>query len=157
MTIKFNMENRGLQSAIKKMSKRLDAIQNKRPMYKAASVVMLNWIDKNFKAEGKNHENSSLHWKKLSRITVKKRRKNTTTILQDTGRLKQGWDIFSSNNKATVRSKVNYSEIHEKGGASIIEGVTVTVPQRKILPTQQQGLKIVMPAIQHYIKKNVIR
>lgn len=155
MTIKIRMMPRGISRAVTNFKRRSEALgKNKRQMFKIAAVQTLNWIDKNFKAEGKLHDDNSLHWKPLSKTTVALRRKHTTTILQDTGRLKSGWDIQVLGNNATVRSRVNYSSLHEFGGTAQLGGKTFRVPKRKILPDDKQALKIVVPAVEKYLKKN---
>lgn len=156
MAIQFRMLPRGILKAVNNFKKRQSALQvsQKRKMFKQAAVVTLNWIDKNFKAEGGLHEDKQLKWKPLKPVTIALRRKNTDTILQDTGRLKSGWDIHVQGAGASVRSRVGYSSLHEKGGTSAFRGKTVKIPQRKILPTERQALKIVSPVVERYLKKN---
>jgi len=133
-----------------------DKLNNMRPAHLQAAVVLDGWIQRNFKAEGGLHKDASLKWKPLSPITKNLRRgEEPFKILQDTGRLKTGWDIFATSKSGFVKSRVTYSSLHEKGGTSVLNGKSFKVPQRKIFPTIKQGGKIVLPVYQRYIRKQI--
>lgn len=57
-----------------------------RTLLKIGGLRLLRWIDQNFKQEGAEKK-----WKALAPSTVAGRRKNSSRILQDTGRLRQSF------------------------------------------------------------------
>lgn len=125
-------------------------LKNMRAVNMRAAVVYDQWIKKNFRDQGRNHENSSLRWKPLAESTLDGRRKgkkkDPSKILRDTDNLMMRWQITADNKKAVVQSLVNYSSFHEKG-------VRGRLPRRKIFPTDVQGRKIVNPVYKQYMDK----
>ena len=97
-------------------------ISNMRPAHLQAATTLFRWIQRNFKAEGHLHEDKTLHWLPLSPLTKEMRRGiEPYKILQDTGRLKQGWDIYATPKSGFVKSRVEYSDTHEYGGTTTFE------------------------------------
>lgn len=60
-----------------------------RKMLRLVGLRKLKWIADNFRAEGLERK-----WKPLTASTVAARRKNSSKILQDTGRLRQSFEIL---------------------------------------------------------------
>jgi len=127
----------------------------------AAAIALRRWIDLNFKAEGARHENSFGPWKPLHPVTIEKRRQGkgsgTAKILQDTGALRSRWEVRANRSFGEVESRQDYSRIHENGGIAMIDGRTVKVPRRKILPGVGQTKKIALKAYQGFVDKVVVK
>ena len=155
MAVRFRVNPSGINRVLRDFNARRRTLNDKKALAKVAAVIILNWIDRNFTAKGKKHENSSLHWKELSDATIAMSTRNRTKqdILQDTGRLKQAWIIHSFKTKAVVQSKVEYSGAHERGGLVQIRGRSARIPQRKILPTQKHAEKMIIPGIKRYLRQ----
>ncbi len=70
----------------------------------------LNWIDKNFRAGGLETK-----WKKLSPNTIAGRRKGSSAILQDTGKLRQSFVDTVFGNRVSVGTKNKIAGFHHFG------------------------------------------
>jgi len=170
------MKARGAKKAAQNLGLDIDIIQRgMQPAHKAAAIQLFGWIQKNFDAEGKLHDKSSLHWPKLKPATVAGRRKGKSKakafgsgqdaggrtrnekgqfasrvkILQDTGRLKGGFDVTANPKRGRVENRVRYSVIHEGGWPA------KKIPQRKMYPTIKQGKKIAIPAYQKFFERKM--
>lgn len=130
---------------------------NLEPTNRKAAIVLDQWTQRNFKAEGGLHENQRLKWKPLSPVTIKFRRRGGDKPLQDTGRLKNSFVVSAVNEFGLVQSRVSYANLHEFGGFSSFRGVRVKIPQRKMLPEEDQGFKLVRPVYQKYVNSIVGR
>lgn len=78
---------------LKETQKEMRRIGAKFAMRKYLDLIgnhLLDWVDTNFKTEGKA-PGRLLSWKKLSPNTIAGRRKGSKKVLQDTGRLKQSF------------------------------------------------------------------
>jgi len=135
----------------------LRSIRDRRKVLLASAVAVDKWIQKNFEAEGRNHKNPKYHWKELSEVTIEMRRarlggrgSGNEKILKDRGNLKRNWQISANNNHGIVKSKVNYSSLHENGGTVSFRGKRVKVPQRKIFPDKKQLNEIINPVFELY-------
>ncbi len=118
----------------------------------AAAVTIQKWVIKNIDAEGRLHNSSQFRWPPLSPATIAARRTGPNATLspkplQDTGRLKQSFQVSATEQFGLVQSRVNYASVHEDG--------TKNVPQRKLFPTSRQGEELVKPAYEAFIKKAV--
>ena len=142
----------------KKLKKRLDKAlkgmgnKPKKMANMGAAINLERWVKKNFQANGRLHDDSSLAWKPLKPSTIKARRQGkkknlSEKILRDTGNLQSRWDTKATVTYGELKSRQNYSHFHEEG--------TKRIPQRKILPEADQGLDIVIPAYEKMIKKAV--
>lgn len=103
---------------------------------KAISLEQLQWIDKNFRAQGLEKR-----WKPLRPATLKRRRKGPGSgsgqILQDTGRLKGSFVLGGPDGvhrvtplEAEVGTNVEYADYHEQERSKPRH-----IPQRKMLPS----------------------
>jgi phage gpG-like protein len=111
----------------------------------SAIVVLSKWVQRNFQAEGGLHNNNYGPWKPLAQSTIKNRRKGSSTILQDTGRLRTSFSYKATAKGATLSNNVKYAKIHEEGKGR--------VPQRKIFPTFKQAEEIVQPVYEKFIER----
>tara|TARA_Y100000310_G_C20643172_1_gene795099 strand:- start:1228 stop:1692 length:465 start_codon:yes stop_codon:yes gene_type:complete len=118
---------------------------------KGAAILLDRWTQQNFRSEGGEHDEAALYWPPLSQATISRRRtgpgSGTAKILQDTGRLKSGFEITANRGFGRVENKVKYSVKHEFGHGRI--------PKRKMFPTIQQGEKIVFPAYREFVKRAI--
>lgn len=148
-----NLKVSGQQKFLRHVGKVPKRLSNKRGMHLSAVITYERWIKKNFRAEGKNHENGKFKWKPLKESTVERRRKGKgkgqPKILRDTGNLMLRWDRVATNTYGWLRSGVSYSSIHENGDRR--RGI----PQRKILPSDKQGRKIIKPVFEKFLKEAV--
>lgn len=147
---------KGIDKVIRKTTNRISKLNDKRPVYLMAATRYRAWIDKNFIAEGKLHDNKSLKWKPLKESTIKRRRKGKKEkedrILQDEGNLKRDWQISATRRYGKVKSGHKYSSFHEqpKGRGK------GKLPQRKIFPTEKQAWEdIILPVFNWFLKQLV--
>ena len=149
----------GLKPWARKMVRRGENISKTEVLLARAIVVYDQWVQKNFQADGKLHDSGSLHWKPLSQVTIRMRRKGKrgggAQILRDTRRLQRDWDRNWNTKQASLKSKVGYSILHERGGETIINKRRVKVPQRKIFPEKKQGQKIIKPVVDDFFKNAI--
>jgi phage gpG-like protein len=80
ITMPFEVDDKKFQQTMTILGKRN---QDTRPLLRRCQVTMIRSFLLNFRAEGRPHK-----WKPLSRLTVYGRRKQSSRILQDTGRLR---------------------------------------------------------------------
>ncbi|NJM10615.1 MAG: hypothetical protein HC889_00680 [Synechococcaceae cyanobacterium SM1_2_3] len=90
------------------------------PAMRAVGLALMSWVDRNFKQGGIESP-----WRPLSPNTVAARRKGSSAILQDTGRLKQSWTRAAGNPRVMgdvvfITSNVKYAEFHENGAGPYI-------------------------------------
>ena len=149
----------GLKPFARKLQSTSKSLSNTKRLHGEAVILYEQWVKQNFRAQGKDHDRSSLHWKKLSKTTLSIRRNrrrsptNSTIILRDSGQLSLRWSRRFDNRQAEFKSAQNYSSLHERGGTSKLGNKTFDVPQRKIFPENKQGRKIIKPAIDIYLKR----
>ncbi len=121
--------------------------------HKKAAVVLFRWIQKNFRAEGGLHDSTFGPWKPLAQSTINRRRKaggiGRPKILQDTGNLRQRWDVRGDKRSGSVKSRQDYSGDHERGIPSR------RLPQRKILPRESQAQKLVFPIFKDHVRISI--
>jgi len=142
-----------IKGLISKYDKRKKNLKNRRGVNLSAVVTIEAWIKRNFTNEGKDHDDPGLRWPPLKASTIKNRRRGrgvgSPKILQDTGNLRNRWDRKADNRSGLLRSRQNYSSIHEEGRPSR------NIPQRKIFPTKRQGQDIIRPVYEAWIDKKI--
>ena len=132
-----------LKNGLNKMAK---DIASPTVYMKKASIELYKWVQRNFNSEGALVG----HGKKWKPLALGGRLKKdgsidiTAMILQDEGTLKSSFYSFSSKNLAGVASELEYSINHDQG---------IGVPQRRILPTEDEGWKIVEPLFRVALNK----
>lgn len=132
----------------RKMVKRSENLKDIKKANLAAIVAIDSWVQRNFKSEGALAGGGS-PWKPLALSTLLNRRKEGkgAKILQDTGHLKGRWRHQASARHAVLQSGVEYGTKHETG--------TDNIPQRKILPTQEQAKPILKKIYTLFIRKGL--
>ncbi len=110
-----------------------------------------NFVQDNFKSEGRAHTGSFRGWQPLKEITKKTRRRKKQLplkILDITGKLKLSWAFKSPRkNIGILQSLSKISGIHDKG--------TKKIPQRKILPGLKDAKKIALRFFKQHVKFSV--
>ena len=138
----------GVNAAVRRLVLSSAALRDLTATNKKVGVVVLRWIDKNFKSEGAR---TGQRWQQLSAGTIKRRRsgKNKSAvkakILQDTGDLRRNWKVLATPNEVIVESQMPYARDHHYGVPSR------KLPARPILPSNKQ----VMPGLLKIYKAKV--
>lgn len=89
---------------------RMDA--DKSVLYDRFGLQVLNWVDKQFQTQGGQ---GGSPWPRLSPNTIAGRRKGSSRILQDTGRLKTSFTHRVSGRGVSVGTNVEYAPFHQFG------------------------------------------
>lgn len=99
-----------------------------------SKFIMLRSVDLNFQREGR-----PIHWKPLSEMTKKFRRKKGAgaKILQDTGRLKRSISAIPIKDGIRVGTNVQYASVLQLGGS-------IPIPARTIVPVKAKALHFFM-------------
>lgn len=135
----------------KKVQRAKDDMEKSHPAMKMIAVFLDQWVQRNFRSQGKNAHSSG--WKPLKAGGRWKgrgptRRLDTSAkILQATGRLRMSFTPFSSEDNAGIGSELSYSKPHEEGLGHL--------PQRRMLPTQRQVRQEVERRLKDWQKKVV--
>lgn len=141
----------GVNAAIARNRKRLGKLGNLETAHLKAAILLQQWVLRNFKAEGTLHEDAGLYWRPLAPATIARRRKGrgqgSVRILQDTGRLRAGFIVSADQRHGMVKNAVPYAAEHESGGGRL--------PQRKMFPTEAQGLKIVSKIFHDHVRASI--
>ena len=118
---------------------------------KQSGMLMMKSIDTNFKAQGRPAK-----WKALASSTIKARKKGSSTILQDTGTLKNSitLDVRGTKEVAIGTSLIyapthNFGRVSSKGGGG--KTSTTVIPQRKFLLFQNEDVKRIDKIFVDYI------
>lgn len=153
-------------------------LEDRRVPNRAVGAQFYAFVIKNFETEG--GETREGHWKDLAPSTIlgryrasagKKRRGTAKAglrlgltgrdiiglsglqfrILQVTGHLRQSFAPFSDQDEAGVGARasfgVDYARVHEEGSDR--------VPQRKMLPDEEQALEIGVRVYGHYVDESI--
>ena len=75
---------------------------NRAELHMRYGIQALNWVDRNFRAQGGLL--STGPWAKLKPNTIAGRRKGSALVLQDTGQLRQSYQMSFTNEQAVVGS-----------------------------------------------------
>jgi phage gpG-like protein len=129
--ISFNIDATRLRQTLERAGRAFD----KRSLLRAIGLRHLGWVIKNFDAQGALVGG----WRPLSKNTVAGRRGGSSSILQDTGRLKQSFDVERQNqdqvfdmaeNSVTVGTRVIYASAHQEGvSASTMNPILPKTPR----------------------------
>ena len=104
---------RGLREIRQRFAALRTAMSSRRELHRRWGIQTLNWVDENFRSEGKL---SGRPWAKLSENTIIGRRKKSSRILQDIGRLRQSFTSKPTTQDVRVGTDVFYAPYHEEGG-----------------------------------------
>ena len=114
--ISININSREYQERLKqfreyKLNKMLGALRDSsEPLVKSRIWMykdILEHFEKETGPEGK--------WQPLKPSTIKRRRKGSARILQDTGRLRMSISGYSDNKRAVVGTNLMYARMHQEG------------------------------------------
>jgi len=144
---------KNLEKYLGKISKKLGDL---RIPLKQAGLLMIKSIDTNFKVQGRPNK-----WKPLSQSTVKLRRRGSSAILQDTGRLKGSFALEVSNWEARIGTSIAYAPAHNFGSVTVrntawgkpTKSYVHTIPQRKFMLFQEEDKKRIDKIFSAYIGK----
>jgi phage gpG-like protein len=143
MSISFNIDSARLRQTLARAGQAFD----KRSLLRAIGLRHLGWIIKNFDTQGALVGG----WQPLSRSTVAGRRQGSSSILQDTGHLKQSFDVDRPNrdqvfdmsdNSVTVGTRVIYASAHEEGVSASVMNPILPKTQRVRAGTGPTGRPI---------------
>jgi len=136
----------GLNEIERKM-KRLGADFSKRKYLDKIGIMLLGWSGELFDKEGKAR-GRLLRWRKLKPSTIKRRRKGSSRILQDTGRLRQSfvYKVHHSNEWVEMGSADKRSPWHHFG-------IKPHLPARPLVPTAMNGREMAQEILEAYVKR----
>ena len=111
--LKLTIQLKGLKEIRQKFTALRTALSSRRELHRRWGIQTLNWVDENFRTEGRL---AGKPWAKLSPNTVAGRRKKSSRILQDAGRLRQSFTSKPTATETRVGTDVFYAPFHEEGG-----------------------------------------
>ena len=150
-----------------KLKKLGDAV-NKDRLFNAVGMRGIKWVNDNFKREG-----LEIKWKPLSPNTVANRRKGSSAILQDTGRLRQSFDYKLTPDAVIVGTQSKIASYHNDGtkpynikakkktlAFNVVGGRVFPkevrhpgLPARPLIPSPKEGESIAVTEINAIIDK----
>lgn len=121
----------------KRLAKKRAAVTDLRTPYARASVLLDQWVQKNFKTEGGKVGG----WQPFSPVTLRIMERtdpdrSPAKLLQRTGALRMSFTPFANRQRAGIGSDLPYSKTHHRG-----EG---NVPERQLLPDKGAAHREVM-------------
>ena len=112
VSVKFSL--RGISRVRNLLSRYARAIGgNRAELHQRFGVQALNWIDRNFRSEGGQLLTGP--WRKLSANTIAGRRRKSSKILQDTGRLRGSFTMQFDSTLAKISNADPNAIFHERG------------------------------------------
>jgi|3_EtaG_2_1085321.scaffolds.fasta_scaffold38935_3 phage virion morphogenesis protein len=120
----------------KRLRKMRENATNKNPLTGKVAIVMHKDVMDHFKRE----TGPDIRWQALRLSTVKRRRKGSQEILQDTGRLRASIMLKNTKTTASVFTNLKYAKIHNEGGRT---PHGVKIPQRKFLWISKDAMKLI--------------
>lgn len=137
--IEVTIEDTGLRRLMANASKEF----NVNVLLRAIALRQRKWIDDNFRGEGKLSVGG---WGPLKAATIARRRKGSSQILQDTGRLKGSFDTLDiGDTYVVVGSRLRYAATHNFGRGSI--------PARRMLPDRGQAKALATGILKATVEK----
>lgn len=128
-----------LEELRKRLAKKRAAVTNLRTPYARASVLLDQWVQRNFKTEGgkvggwapfaKNKDG-------IPYVEVRDPQRAPAALLQDTGRLLASFTPFASKDSAGIGTDLPYAKTHHEGLGN--------VPERQLIPDHNPAYKEVM-------------
>lgn len=121
----------------KRLAKKRAAVMDLRTPYARASVLLDQWVQKNFQSEGGKVGG----WAPFSPVTLKIMERTDpgrapAKLLQKTGALRLSFSPFADKKRAGIGSDLPYAKTHHKG-----EG---RIPERQLLPDKGAAYREVM-------------
>jgi len=130
-------------------------LDNRTLIYKKAVILIHGWIQRNFKEDG-GLAHPGKGWKSLRPETIWARQKGwgyykpatiDPQILRHKGFLKSKWRQTYNRRHGKVESSVDYGLAHHEGKGNL--------PKRRILPTENQGDKLIKPLFGDWIRTSL--
>ncbi len=109
MATKFTVTTKGIPE-VQALLKKFTGPDVKRTLHQRWGLQGMNWVDQNFKQQGAL---TGTPWAALKPSTIAA--KGSSSILQDTGRLKQSFVMRFDETQAAIGSPVFYGAYHEEG------------------------------------------
>lgn len=135
---------------LRNLKRRFDAInrkmKNKKQAHWKASIILEQWVLRNFATEGGNVGN----WPPFAAggRYINGILDTTAKLLQDTGTLKRSFVPFHSNRNAGIGSYIVYSKPHNEGFGRL--------PARRMLPDKSKDKELMNKLLlvyEHHVKK----
>lgn len=141
----------GGAAVLRRITRSKAKLQNRSTMFKAATVFVQGWIQKNFKSDGRMSMGGR-GWKKLKASTIKARRKGGAgaKILRDMGTLRQSFKATYNNVSGVVFNNLPYANTHNYGDKSR------NIPERRMMPLRKQVLKELKAISKRFIKRSIV-
>lgn len=124
----------------KRLAKKRAAVMDLRTPYARASILLDQWVQKNFKTEGGKVGGWQPFAKNAAGIPIVELRepdRAPAKLLQRTGRLRSSFNPFANTKQAGIGSDLPYAKDHHEG---------IGLPERQLLPDHNPAYKEVMRA-----------
>lgn len=144
-SIEIKLDNKAVEEALLEVAQKASDL---RPLMKNIAGIMADYIEENFKEEGRPK------WQDLSEKTKTARRKTghyPGQILQVSGQLVMSITTQYDNESATIGSNKVYAAIHQLGGQAG-KNKKVTIPARPFLKLTDDDFNEILDATEQYLK-----
>ncbi len=120
-----------------------------RKYFDLVGMRLLAWSDELFKKQGRAR-GRLLRWRKLKPSTIKRRRKGSKKILQDTGRLRQSfvYKVHRSSEWVELGTQDERAAAHHFG-------MKPHLPARPLIPTVTNGREMATEILEAYVNKQL--
>lgn len=142
----FALKLKGINSFQRNVKRLDELLTDLKALNKARLAHLDSNVNKQFKSEGAHFGNK---WDSLKTETVKRRRKGSSRILQDTRKMANERKLTATKNAAILEFKQIYAATHHYGDRS--RGI----PERPILPKPEKWAKEDMKIIKAWFKNAV--
>lgn len=115
---------------------------NERQLLNAVGLRHVEWVTENFESEGRL---SGRPWRPLSRNTIAQRRKGSSRILQDSGRMRASFDHRVGAHAVEVGTPSKIAEIHQDGAGPF----TIRARPGKTLSFMAEGGRVFAKTVHH--------
>lgn len=135
-----------LQVLGKRNKKRINQLKKLQIPHARIAVFLDGWVQRNFKSEG----GFVGGWQKFKAggRRIKGSIDRSAKLLQDTGRLRASFLLFSNSKNAGIGSDIHYAKKHNDG----LEGL----PKRRMLPKEQEIKSDIKDIYTGFIRKNMV-
>lgn len=109
MAVQFKVTTKGIPE-VRTLLRKFTGPEVKRTLHQRWGIQGMNWVDQNFRQQGAL---TGSPWAALKPSTIAA--KGSSSILQDTGRLKQSFVMRFDDVQTSIGSPVFYGAYHEEG------------------------------------------
>lgn len=131
----------GLTKRIDEMREMAARARDLSPAMQAAAEAVVKHVSDRFRSKT---DPEGAPWQPLAQSTVARRRKGSSSILTDTGVLKNSIAVTSGKRSVTFGTNVPYAGIHQFGGRAG-RGGSALIPRRSYLPVVRVGAGFAFP------------